>query len=117
MSLFPKTGIKQTRVNNQSQEIDVQTVIRRVVIFPRTTQSLENQAGIQENADYILYGETGDSFLVDDYVYFNLDELYSELAYSTGSNVIKCQVKEPSKKYGTLKLNNRNQEVFLKSLN
>lgn len=115
--MFTKTGIRQTRLNNQDQEATIQDVIRRIAIFPRTTQNIQNQGGIQENADYILYGEVGDTYLVDDYIYFNLNELYSELAYSTGDNVVKCQVKEPAKKYGTLKFNNRNQEIFLKSLN
>lgn len=114
--MFPKTGIKQTRLNDQSQEVEIQTAIRRVVIFPRTNQNIYTQAGAQENANYILYGEVGDDYKVGDYIAFNLSELYANLPFSDGEGVIKCEIKEPPKRYGTLKIGKRNQEIFLKSL-
>ena len=117
MSFFSKTGIKHTRLNLQNTEIFVNSYIRRLSIFPRTNPSVNTQEGLQENADYILYGEVGDIFEVNDFIYFNLSLLYRNTIFDNLLPYIKCQIKETPKLYGNVMLGNRNQEIYLKSLN
>lgn len=115
MSLFAKTGIRQSRADDQSQYVIVQTALRRIKQFPRTTQNVNWVEGVQENADYILYGETGDFFKINDIIEFNLEDMLQNLPFREGENVIKLLVKEPPKLYDTKTVRGYTQEIFLKS--
>lgn len=118
MPIFKKTGIEQYRKNSQGVDVLVASIIRRVVILPRSTQSHYYPDGYQDNADWILYGETGDDIRPKDIIKIDYQNLYEGCEFNKDStNIVMCEVKEPAKKYGTLRYKGRNQEIFLKSFN
>jgi len=117
MPIFPKTGIRQTRPNNQEAEIVVQNVVRRVALLPKSNPNNRFVDGFQENADYIMYQEKGDTFKINDIVKIDYSNLYQGLPFNEDSEtIIITEVKEVTRLYGTLNLNSRNGEVFLKSI-
>jgi hypothetical protein len=115
--MFPKTGIKHTRLDAQKREVELERSIRRIAPINRTGTAQEQIEGQQNLTEYILYSETGDDYQVDDLVYIPKFGLFENGEFKDSFGIIKLRVRETPKKYGTLKLGNRQSEVYLTTLN
>lgn len=117
MPIFSKTGIRQLRPNNQEVDELVGDSIRRVVLLPKQKPTTRFVDGTQENADYILYCEEGDVFMINDIIKIDYSNLYKGIDYNDESeSILLAVVKQPPYLYGTLKFGGRSGEVYLKSL-
>lgn len=116
MNIFAKTGIRQLRKNKQSSLEPIQDVQRRLEKLPRHSKNTHYIGGQQIKAGYILYGEEGDNYQINDEIWFETNQINKETDYSGTGNITKLVVKEDPNIY-SVENNGYNQELFLESKN